>query len=164
MTLHLYTPKDVQRVREQLLKEQGGLDLLTGLPIPEKQAVCDHDHKTQYVRGVLHRQTNAVLGKIENLWTRYLSYWYSGSLQDFLRKAADYLDRAPDTRYLHPGFIKKLQTMFNSLSEGSKKIVLESLGQPQGVNGAERKKLFQKAVLSKQFTFLHIKQLIEKEK
>ena len=33
---HLYTTKDVQKVREQLYKEQEGIDPITRLPIPEK--------------------------------------------------------------------------------------------------------------------------------
>ena len=54
--LHLYSPKDVAKVREKLYNEQGGKDALTGLPLDYKQAVTDHNHNTQYVRGVLHRQ------------------------------------------------------------------------------------------------------------
>lgn len=164
MTEHLYNPKDVQKAREKLLKEQGGLDLLTGLEIPSGKACLDHDHSTQYVRGVLHRQSNAVLGKIENLWTRYLSYWYSGTLQDFLRQAADYLDRKPDTRYLHPAWQKKLQTMFNTLPEASKRAVLADLGQDQGGNSTERKKLFKKALMTRKFEFEKVKELINKQK
>ena len=74
---HLYTTKDVQKVREQLYREQEGIDPITKLPIPDKQKVLDHGHSNHYVRAVLHRQTNAVLGKIENLWTRYLSWWFT---------------------------------------------------------------------------------------
>jgi len=163
-TVHLYTPKDVQKVREQLLKEQKGCDKLTGLKIPPKQAVTDHNHQTQFVRGVLHRQSNVVLGKIENLWTRYLSYWYEGTLADFLRQAADYIEKPDDTRFVHPGWLKKSQTMFNSLSEGSKKAVLGSLGQTQGGNGSERKILFKKALMTRQFTFEEVQKLIQTEK
>ncbi len=65
MTEDLYSVSDVKRVRELLLKEQGGLDLLTKLEIPCKMAVLDHKHDiNQFVRGVLHRQCNVVLGKI----------------------------------------------------------------------------------------------------
>jgi len=163
-TLHLYSPADVKKVREILLEEQGNVDKLTGLEIPKGQAVTDHNHKTQFVRGILHRQTNAVLGKIENLWTRYLSYWYNGTLSQFLRQAADYIELPDDTRYVHPGFQKKLQTMFNTLPEASKRAVLGALGQSQGGNGLERKKLFKRAVASKKFTFEQIKDLINKEK
>ena len=58
---HLYTTKDIQKVREQLYRDQEGIDPITGLPIPDKQKVLDHDHSNHYVRSVLHRQTNAVL-------------------------------------------------------------------------------------------------------
>ena len=161
---HLYSPADVKEVREKLLKEQRNKDILTGMPLEAKDAVCDHNHDTQYVRGVLHRQCNAVTGKIENLWNRYLSWWYTGTLQDFLRQVADYLDRKPDTRFIHPGFLKKLQTMFNTLNESSKKDVLQYMNQPQGANATERKKLFKNALMTRQFTFEEIKNLIKEKK
>ena len=69
--IHLYTTKDVQKVREKLYEEQEGVDPITGLIIPANQKVLDHCHDSQFVRAVLHRQTNAVLGKIENLETLY---------------------------------------------------------------------------------------------
>ena len=162
--LHLYTPTDVKKVRELLLKEQDGCDIMTGLPIPDNKACLDHDHGTQFVRGVLHRQTNAALGKLEGIHTRYLSYWYTGTLPDFLRQAADYLEREDDLRYIHPGFIKRLSTDFNKLNEGSKRAALKELGQPEGGNGTERKKLFQKAVLTKEHSFDELKELIERVK
>jgi hypothetical protein len=34
-------------------------------------AVVDHCHRTGLVRGVLHRQSNAWAGKIENSWKRF---------------------------------------------------------------------------------------------
>lgn len=38
---------------------------MCGEPI-EDDAVLDHDHVTGFIRGVLHRGCNALLGKIEN--------------------------------------------------------------------------------------------------
>jgi len=61
---HLYTTKDVARVRDKLKKEQNSIDPITRLEIPDKQAVLDHCHDSQFVRAVLHRQTNAVLGNM----------------------------------------------------------------------------------------------------
>ena len=162
--LHLYTTTDVKKIRELLLKEQDGLDLVTKLPIPERQACLDHDHQSQFVRGVLHRQVNAALGKLEGVHTRYLSYWYEGTLPEFLRQAADYLEREGDSRYLHPGWLKKVCTKFSQLNEAGKKIILGELGQPLGSNGAERKKLFRKAVMSRQYTYEYLLQLIERNK
>lgn len=161
---HLYTPTDVAKVRKQLYDEQDGKDALTGLTLPLDKLCLDHNHSTQFVRGVLHRQVNAALGKLEGVHTRYLSYWYTGSLPDFLRQAADYLEKEDDKRFIHPGFLKKLQTMYNTLNEASKKEVLHHLGQPQGSNGTERKKLFKKALLTRQFTFQQVKDLINQQK
>jgi hypothetical protein len=164
LTEHLYTPKDVAKVRELLYNEQDGKDALTGLELPKDKLCLDHNHRTQYVRGVLHRQINAALGKLEGVHTRYLSYWYSGTLPDFLRQAADYIEKEDDLRFIHPGFLRKLQTMFNTLPEASKRAVLADLGQDQGGNSTERKKLFKKALSSKKFTFEQVKELINKQK
>ena len=83
---------------------------------------------------------------------------------DFLRQAADYLEKEDDERYLHPGWLRKSQAMFNTLQEGDKKAVLEALGQRQGGNSTERKKLFKNALNTKQFTFEQIKGLIQERK
>ena len=131
---HLYTTKDVQKVREQLYRDQEGIDPITRLPIPEKQKVLDHDHSNHYVRAVLHRQTNAVLGKIENLWTRYLAWWFTGTLPDFLRGCADYIEKEHPKEYLHPAFIKSLQVQFNKLNEKQKQNVLFKFNEHNGCN------------------------------
>lgn len=164
MPKQLYTTKDVQQVRESLLKQQEGKDLITGLLIPETQAVLDHDHDTQFVRGVLHRQSNAVLGKLENMYTRYLGWWYKGTLSDFLRGCADYLDREQPQDYIHPAFVKYLQVQFNKLSEPQKKAVLMHFNSEVGTNGKQRKVLFQKVILRKENTMQEFLEIINKEK
>lgn len=156
MTEDLYTTSDVARTREKLLKEQGGIDPLTGLEIPAKQAVLDHNHKTQYVRAVLHRQTNAVLGKIENLWTRYLSYWFTGTLSDFLRGAADYLERPDDKRYVHPGWIKRVTIDFKKLNVANQVRVLDALNCNTEGNATVRLKEFEAMIKSRRYTFEEI--------
>lgn len=161
---HLYTTKDVQKVREQLYKEQQGIDPITNLLIPEKQRVLDHDHSNQFVRAVLHRQTNAVLGKIENLWTRYLSYWYTGTLSEFLRGCADYIEKEHPKEYLHPAFIKSLQVQFNKLNEKQKQNVLFKFNEPNGCNGTQRKLYFKKFILKRTHTMNEILEVIQKEK
>ena len=161
---HLYTPADVKKVRERLLKEQGGLDAVTGLPLEVKDAVTDHSHQTQYVRAILHRQVNSFIGKLENNYTRMIKWWYNGTLPELLRKIADYLDKPDDLRYIHPGFLKSLQTKFNSLSEGQKKEVLKGMAKPEGSNSKERKELFRKALLSRQFTMTQVEYIIQQAK
>ena len=167
MPKHLYNPKDVAEVRSALYDEQDWLDKLTRIPLASKDAVLDHNHKTQYVRGVLHRQTNAALGKIENIWTRYLSTWYTGTLSDFLKRAAHYIDQADDHRYLHPTWIKKCKVEFNKLTAAQKQQVLDELDtvsiskgykipKVTGVrfrNDTARKEHFSKIILTKQYSF-----------
>jgi len=164
----LYTVKDVQRVRELLLKEQHNLDLITHLLIPPKQACLDHRHDSeQLVRGVLHRQSNAVLGKLEGVWTRYLSYWYPHDLPTFLRQSADYLEdteRNPDKRYRHPNWIKKVKTFYNSLNAKQQNQVLAKLNSPEGSNPAKRKELFSKVILQRELGYDKIQSVIQQVK
>ena len=162
-TRHLYTTADVKEVREQLLEEQNNIDKCTGVLIPAKQAVLDHDHTTQYVRGVLHRQTNAFVGKLENNYKRFISWWHDGSLSDFLRSVAGYLEAGHDPRFLHPGWLKKAKTEFNRLGAKAKDEVLLDLNTTKGKNDTERKALFNAALLTKAHTFDVILQAIEKQ-
>lgn len=162
--ISLYTASDVKEVRRVLLKQQSGLDALTGLPIPSGQEVCDHCHTTQLVRGILHRQTNVILGKLENLWVRHLAWWYNGTLSEFLRKAADYLDRDQPREFYHPGWIKRAQIDFNKLKVQQKDQVLTSLGSPLCKNDDLRKKEFKNKILTKTFDYTTIQALLQQTK
>ena len=153
MTIDLYNATDVKKVREALTEEQNNIDALTKLPIEPKQHCLDHNHDTMRVRAVLARQSNAALGKIENIWTRYLSYWYPHDLPTFLEQSAEYLRRPDDDRWNHPHWIKKVNTAFNKLKESDKDKVLEAMGASKCKNGAERKKSFQSVILTKQFSY-----------
>ena len=161
MTLDLYNTTDVKHVREQLTKEQNNKCLVTGLDIPPKQHVLDHAHDDkQLVRGVLHRQVNAFLGKAENAYMRLMQWWYPNDLPTLMRECADYLEREEDTRFRHNGWIKKVNTAFNKLKESDKDKVLELMGLEKGKNGAERKKIFQKAILTKEYGYDTIRTFI----
>lgn len=165
MTIDLYNTADVKKVRELLTKEQYNVCSVTGLNIPVKQHVLDHSHdEEQLVRGVLHRQTNAFLGKAENAFTRLIAWWYPNDLPTLLRQCADYLEKEPDTRYRHNGWIRKINTQFNKLKESQKDLVLISLCEKKGSNATERKKLFQSMILTKQFSYDIIRDIINKVK
>lgn len=153
MTKELYNQSDVTHLREKLLVEQRYLDALTSLPIPDGQSVLDHNHDNMYVRGVLHRQVNAALGKIENIWVRFLSYWYPGDLKSFLRQAAAYLEKPNDTRYYHPKWIAKAKTSFNKLTAPQQRKLLESYELQTASNPAGRKEQFRKLLLTKTVGF-----------
>ena len=160
----LYTPAEVKEVRLALLKEQNGLDALTGQPLAVSDSVCDHDHKTQFVRGILHRQSNALLGKIENLYSRYLGWWYSGTLADFLRSTANYLDRKQPEDFVHPGWLKRVATDFKALTAAQQTKVLQELGSKTGSNATERLKLFKVKTLDRSLTYVIIRTTINSVK
>jgi hypothetical protein len=165
LTEDLYNALDKKRVRELLTLEQSNLCAITLLPIEPKQHILEHSHDDQmFIRGVTSRQANSALGVIEKMWTRYMKWWYNGTLSNFLRQCADYLEKEHDSRWRHDMWIKKINTEFNKLKESQKDNLLVALNQSRGKNGAERKKLFQKAVLTKQFSYDTIRTLIQEIK
>ena len=162
-TRDLYTAKDIAEVRTLLSKEQKGLSTLTGLPLTKP--CLDHCHSPeneQLVRGVLNSNENVALGKIENLYARYIGWWFKGTYPEFLRMVASYIERGVDPRFRHSCFIKKLNVEFNKLSEGKKDEVLVLLGKSKGKNSVERKKYFNQAVMSKDFGYNKILGTIKK--
>lgn len=56
---------EIAEYRSRILEEQGHNCALCLEIIAPSEAVLDHDHKTGYIRGTLHRGCNAFLGKIE---------------------------------------------------------------------------------------------------
>ena len=161
MTKDLYTINDKKEVREFLTREQNNLCAITNLPIEDKQHILEHAHdENMYIRGVTSRQANSALGVIERAWLRYLKWWYNGTLSDFLRQCADYLERPHDVRWRHDMWLRKITTLFNKLPAKSQDNVLQYLLKTKGKNSEERKKLFKKALLSKDFNFDQVKALI----
>lgn len=57
---------EVSKTRAELLKQQGSCCAICGRECIASEAVLDHCHKGGYIRAVLHRGCNAMLGKIEN--------------------------------------------------------------------------------------------------
>lgn len=149
----LRTSADVKTVRESLLKEQTNLDMITSLPIENGKAVLDHNHDTHLVRAVLHRQTNAALGKIENLHKRYLAYWCDLPLPEFLRLCAKYLELNHKHPYYHPGWIREIKSKFNKLNAEKQKEFLLHYGyhRDSTQNSEARKKALTKIVKVKDY-------------
>jgi hypothetical protein len=161
MTTDLFTTTDISKVRTLLIKEQGSISALSGLPL--EQPVLDHLHDIeQFVRGVINSKENVALGRIEGLYGRYIGYWYKGTYPEFLRLVADYIERGVDRRFRHNGWLKKALTEYNKLSEGKKDLVLAALDSPLGKNGVERKKNFSKALMTRKFSYNTVMNLIKK--
>ena len=62
---------EIKAYREQQLIKQNNCCALCGEPIND-DAVLDHDHRSGFLRKVLHRGCNALLGHIENNMPRNL--------------------------------------------------------------------------------------------
>lgn len=161
---HLYTVNDVKRIREMLYNLQNGIDPILKEPFSISGACTDHDHVTQNVRSVLHRQVNAFEGKIQNAYIRCLKWMTDKPLPEILRNLADYYEADYSKNPIHTGFIKRLCTDFASLNEVGKKDVLQCMNQPQGNNATERKAIFRKALLTKKFTYEDTRNLINETK
>lgn len=65
------TVKALAQWRKDTLAKQGGKCAVCQLPCTEAAAVGDHCHDTGFMRGVLHRSCNSLLGKVENNFRRY---------------------------------------------------------------------------------------------
>lgn len=79
-------------------------------------AVVDHCHNTGLVRGVLHRQSNAWAGKIENSWKRFGQNNSDLTLPEALRALATYLEQAR-TDVLHPVGLRQKCNRFGRLNK-----------------------------------------------
>lgn len=91
----------VAGVRANILAAQGGKCALCGCACSPAQAVLDHCHKDGFIRGVLHRGCNSLLGKIENNHRRYGVL----NLSAFLTGVVPYLhSSALKYSMLHPSF------------------------------------------------------------
>ena len=165
ITQDLYTPNDIKKVREQLAKEQDYKDLITGTDLEGSRPVLDHAHDSdQYVRGVLLHTTNAFVGVVENAYKRHISWWLDDmTLAELLRNTAEYLERPPDKRFRHNGWIRVVQIAFNKASAKQQNAILEALGSKQGSNLAERRKLLKKAITQRDKGYDEIMKIIRKE-
>lgn len=104
--------KDIPEVKQRILKEQGYRCLLCKVDLRRIQSrnIClDHCHKTGFIRGVLCRNCNGVLGKVENLATRAKKdlthvMWLDHAV-GFLKDTS----KAPAYDLIHPTFKTEAQ-------------------------------------------------------
>jgi hypothetical protein len=91
--------KEIKPYREQHLIKQNKCCALCGEPITD-DAVLDHDHRSGYVRGVLHRGCNSFLGKMEN--SQAMNRITASKLQAILKNYNLYVNQHHDV--LHPSY------------------------------------------------------------
>lgn len=117
---------DISVVRQQLLINQNGECLICKNQV--LSPVLDHSHKkkikgTGLIRGVLCRNCNIFLGKIENNCSRYRITRHD--LPVILRSIADYLER-PHKRLIHPSEKPKEKILMKSSYNHLKKTALQA--------------------------------------
>jgi hypothetical protein len=107
--------------------------------------VLDHDHQTGLVRGVISRQANSLLGKVENFYMR-MCKGDKEHLPGVLDAMAAYLEQE-QLDVLHPVGLTQLCKKFKGLTSEKQKATLVDLGAKRKQlmecsNASERTKLF----------------------
>ena len=113
--------------------------------------VLDHDHQTGMVRGVISRQANSLLGKIENFF-RTRCVHAEKALPDVLRRMADYLE-FPQGPF-HPVGVRQLTKRFSRAAVTVQKELLQQLNADSAAvagckNTKQRVKLYRKLLIAK---------------
>lgn len=138
--------KDIKRLREKWLKEQQGKDAAYPLLDVEIQAL-DHDHSSGLCRGVLDRDVNQLIGKIESNWKRFVKHKIT-DLPNLLRGIANYLENNREIEeILHPKSITDRVRKFSRLNTKEQDQVLIDMGVQSGVlniKKSDKTKLYRK--------------------
>lgn len=89
--------------------------------------VVDHDHLSGEVRGVISRQANTLIGKMENIFTS-MCKGNPHELPEVLENVAEYL-RRDNSKILHPVGLNQLTSRFkNNLLKDDQCFILHLLG------------------------------------
>jgi len=107
--------KDLKKIRAFFHKKQNGICPILKMKFPVEDMVVDHQHANNaknlgkpneigLIRGVIHRASNSIEGKIANSYIRVGLHKFNISLPEFLRNLADFIENPPLThlQYLHP--------------------------------------------------------------
>ena len=124
---------------------------ILGIPLKYSEAVVDHDHKTGLIRGVVHRQGNVLLGKIENVFRRYLA-GHNLDIETTLLHLIDYLHDTPERDLVfHPSSIRLFCTRFRSRTAHDQRQILINSGIEPGSSVKIRLKQYRDFLKKSQF-------------
>lgn len=93
---------EIAKHRKQKLKEQRNVCPLCNEVIQDSEAALDHCHRTGHIRAVLHRDCNALLGKIENFTQRRTKRLRGEALNRFLSSVHSFVGTDWSCNPLHP--------------------------------------------------------------
>lgn len=149
MKKRLKNSKDAAVYRKELLKEQNGIDPITGCPIT--LPVLDHYHQgEQHCRAVLQNEVNAFEGKVANSYRRYLSHITDKPLHEILRNLADYLEKhdstAENEMVIHHTALTVDTNKFKRLNSAEQCRILTVLGTEPETNSVKRSKQARKLI------------------
>jgi len=159
----LFTAAEVKEVRDKMQELQGGIDPVLGEPFKERLTL-DHCHTSQHVRGALGLNSNAFEGKVQNAFTRCLSWLTDKPLHEILRNLANYLEQDFSANPYHPKWRNKIQTEFNKLNASQMKAVLELHNLEDAKNAAGRKAKFKVLTLDRSLGYDALKKSIQEVK
>lgn len=141
----LKNAKEAGSYRAKLLKEQGGIDPITGEKV--KDAVLDHNHGgDQECRAVLERTVNSWEGKVLNSFNRYVRHHTDKDLPTILRNLADYYERDNSDKPIHHTALTKDANKFKSLPAAQQCSLLEKNGIVPESNSVKRTKQARKLI------------------
>lgn len=99
---HKIKQSDVATLRSAKLSDQNGKCGICGHTVRKRDAALDHCHRSGRVRGVVHKDCNILLGKVENFTSRYGRRMITeGRLADFLDNCSWYMHRDYEHNPLH---------------------------------------------------------------
>jgi hypothetical protein len=108
--------QDIKKFRDKCVQDQGFKDPITEEKLTFENAQGDHDHQLGHMRMALTKESNMLLGKIENYHKKFIKYKnLSKSLSDILRSIAWYLELSYGFNPIHPTYVQILISRFSRL-------------------------------------------------
>lgn len=108
--------KQIAELREKLIKEQNGIDPITGEPLRKPVLDHNHDFNSGKCRGVLNSSTNLFEGRVRKIFIKYLMGHTDLSLPEVLRNLADYYEKDLKSMPLHGNHVDSYRKHLNRLN------------------------------------------------
>lgn len=145
----LKNSKEAAKYRNELLKEQNGIDPIIGIKITKP--VLDHYHgDNQHCRAVLQNEVNAWEGRVVNSFKRCLGHLTDKPFHEVLRSLADYIEEHNNTpeekQVIHHTALTVDTNRFKRMPADVQKRILSDLGVEPDSNSAKRSKQARKLI------------------
>ena len=125
-------------------------DVCPILGCPMIDPVVDHCHRTGLIRGVISREANSLVGRVENYFYRYCESKCTCPPEQAVRNVAEYL-QSYRTDILHPVGAKQLMSRFKRKTKSEQEKILQNLKAKKSkinacANTAERCKIYESLI------------------